>query len=158
MPAWMQRFGNWWEAGGWVPLLVLAVALLFIYGGATSLRDRVRFLSLSATAEGQVVDVTSYIDHDPASPNDRKRDTHRWVLTGTYLLDNEPLTFSQTYIGVGPMAKAGDRVSVRYDPGQPTRAELAGVTGGITSPLAILVFGLMMLAVGLTAAAKAGWP
>lgn len=159
MNPWMLRAGNWFEAGGWVGPLAILIGGVFLYGGITSLSARYRLYKLSAQADGEIVTLTHHTDRDRLAPQDQKRWQQRWVAQGRFTLpDGQPVEFSQTWLSIAPLVKEGERVSVRYDPNEPTTAEVSSITGGFGSPLAVAAFGGLCVFAGVAWLGRVGLP
>lgn len=143
----IQAVANWFESGGWVPLLALVIACPMLYGGVTGVWQQARFLAVSERATGQVDEVLTFVERDPDLPSSNKKRRTRWhVRTRFVPQGGQEVTFiSEVIGGFGPGVAKGDQPSVAYMPGDPEgTAQILVGTRGLVGPALLFGAGLVV--------------
>jgi hypothetical protein len=147
MPRWVRVIGDWFEAGKWVPLAALAVALAALAWGVGGLWRQGRFLATAAGASAQVVGVQDIVERSPHQARGGVTKRQRWVVRGRFTPANGPeVEFTQTWVGLSPGLAEGETCGVAYDPSDPagTARFLVG-TRGLAVPALVAAGALAVL-------------
>ncbi len=142
-----------------VPMLPLLAAGLVavaagLYFGVHGRRQRAAASAFASSAEATTAEVTDLrLRHQRYN---RKHDDGFWLPVVRFTLPDGRVVEAETMTGSMPApAKVGERVEVRYDPGDPRRVNLArglaqpGNLGCMTTALAVGLVGVGLLVIGV---------
>lgn len=137
-----QSFGDALEPLVLVPLLFTLVGLLFAGIGVRTVVGSRRFRRVAQPAPGVVTDLRYRPGRGDSSGS------YHPVLRFT-TADGRQVDTESMYGRSPARARAGDRVTVLYDPADPTRAVLGDTVGGGCLGTAFVLFGLSFTVLGL---------
>ena len=130
----------------WTVRGLVAASVACLAGGAVATALVVRFAATAQRAEGVVVENVRRFDRGGGDPQ-RSDATFRPVVRFTDAA-GRPVVFESARGGSPPRYRPGDRVEVRYPPGDPAAARLAS-SGQWTPPLLLATLAAVLAGTAL---------